>query len=102
MSPVPRCINRLSSTILLRDTDEKVINEFVRANCAEYYVLPPNFEFRGVTILLNTPMLLGFKIRKKKILIPFVKPCYGPMLFEVSAEDGDFEFLRSVLKKEQA
>lgn len=102
MSPVPRCINRLSSVILLKDTPEQAINDFVRTSCAEYYEIPPNFTFRGVTILLNNPMLLGFKIKRKKLLIPFVKPCYGPMLLEVNAEDGDFEFLRSELRKEQA
>ncbi len=57
---------------------------------------PPNFEFRGVTLLLNKPMLVGLKIKKKKILLPFVKPCYGPMLIEVKAEDGDFEVFRNV------
>ena len=30
--------------------------------------------------------------------MPFVKPM-GPKLFEVSAEDNDFEFLRSIPKK---
>jgi len=97
---VSRCINRLSSTIILKDTTEQEINDYIRNSCAEYYEVPPNFEFREVTILLDRPMLLGFKIRRKKILIPFVKPCFGPMLIEVDAEKGDFEYLRKMLGKE--
>ena len=85
----------------MKDTTEQAINEFVRTNCTEYYEIPPKFEFRGITILLDHPMLLGFRIKRKKILLPFVKPCYGPMLLEVNAEDGDFDFLRSKLRKEE-
>jgi hypothetical protein len=98
MFTAARCVNRLSSTILLKDTTAQEINEFVKNSCSEYYQIPPNFEFRGVTLLMNTPMLVGLKIKKKKILLPFVKPCYGPMLFEVKAEDGDFEVFRNVQK----
>jgi hypothetical protein len=96
MFTVARCINRLSSTILLKDTTEQAINEYVKNSCSEYYEIPPNFEFRGVTILLNKPMLAGLKIKKKKILLPFVKPCYGPILFELKAEEGDFEIFRTM------
>jgi hypothetical protein len=96
MITAARCVNRLSSTILMKDTTEQAINEYVKTSCAEYYEIPPNFEFRGVTLLLNKPMLVGLKIKKKKILLPFVKPCYGPMLIEVKAEDGDFEVFRNV------
>jgi hypothetical protein len=98
MITAARCVNRLSSTILLKDTTDQEINEFVKNSCSEFYEIPPNFEFRGVTLLMNRPMLVGLKIKKKKILLPFVKPCYGPMLFEVKAEDGDFEVFRNVQK----
>ena len=97
MSPVPRCINRVSSTIVLKDTPEQAINEYIKETCREYYEISPGFEFRGVTILLNNPMLLGFKIKKNRILLPFVKPCFGPMLIELNADDGDFEKLRNEL-----
>ncbi|MCE5299122.1 MAG: hypothetical protein LLF84_09290 [Methanoregulaceae archaeon] len=40
----------------------------------EYYEIPPGFEFRGVTILHNSPMLMGFKPKKSKILLPFINP----------------------------
>ena len=97
MTPVPRCINRLSSTIVIKDTTEQAINLYVKDSCREYYEMPPDFVFRGVNILLNNPMLVGFKLKRKKILLPFVKPCFGPMLIELDAEDGDFEFLRKTL-----
>ncbi len=42
-------------------------------------------------------MAMGFKRKKKKILMPFVKPCFGPMLVEVDAQDGDFESLKERL-----
>ena len=96
----PRCINRLSSTIILKDATEQEIDEYIRKSCTEYYEVPPDFEFRGVCILLNRPMLLGFKIKRKKILLPFVKPCFGPMLLEVDAEEEDFEYLRKMLGKD--
>jgi hypothetical protein len=95
-----RCINRLSSTIILKDVTEKEINDYIKNSCTEYYEIPPGFQFHGVTILLSRPMLLGFKIKRKKILLPFVKPCFGPMLVEVDAEEGDFEYLRKMLGKE--
>lgn len=97
MSPVPRCINRLSSTIVLKDTTEQAINEYVKESCREYYEVSPGFNYKGVTILLNNPMLVGLKLRKQKILLPFVKPCFGPMLIELNADDGDFDWLRKEL-----
>jgi hypothetical protein len=45
----------------------------------------------GVTILLNNPMLMGFKIKRNEILLPFVKPGFGPMLIELNSNSGDFE-----------
>ncbi|MDG6256898.1 MAG: DUF1894 domain-containing protein [Methanomicrobiaceae archaeon] len=65
-----RCVNRLGPNVLLRDTSEEAINTYVRENCKDYYEIPPNFVLRDVTILLHTPMLLGFKIRKKKSCPP--------------------------------
>jgi hypothetical protein len=81
----------------MKDTTEEAINKYVKESCKEYYELPPGFGFKGVTILLNNPMLVGFKLRKQKILLPFVKPCFGPMLIELNADDGDFDWLRKEL-----
>lgn len=97
MATPARCINKLRAKILLKDTTVATVNEYVRDVCSEWYDIPPNFEFRGITILLPVPMAMGFKRKKNKILMPFVKPCFGPMLVEVDAHDGDFESLKEKL-----
>lgn len=99
MATPARCINKLRAKILLKDTTVAKVNEYVRDACSEWYDIPPNFEFRGITILLPAPMAMGFKRKKKKILMPFVKPCFGPMLVEVDAQDGDFDSLKEALGK---
>jgi hypothetical protein len=81
----------------MKDTTEETINKYVKESCKEYYQLSPRLNSRGVTILLNNPMLVGFKLKKQKILLPFVKPCFGPMLIELTAGDGDFDWLRKEL-----
>jgi hypothetical protein len=92
-----RCVNRLDPTILLRDTSEQAINDYVREHCPECYEIPPDFEFRDVAISLNQPMLLGLDTGDGKILLPCVKRCAGPMLVAVDAGDGDFADLRARL-----
>lgn len=96
--PVPaRCINKLRAKILLKDTTVAKVDEYVKDACSEWYDIPPDFVFRGITILLPKPMAMGFKRKKNKILMPFVKPCFGPMLVELDAEAGDFDLLRERL-----
>lgn len=97
MAPQPRCINRIRGRIILKDTTEGAVSSFVKENCPEYYYVPPNFSFRGITLLLKEPMPLGFRRKKKKILVPFVKPCFGPLLVEVDAREEDFESLKKNL-----
>ncbi|MDH7510781.1 MAG: DUF1894 domain-containing protein [Methanolinea sp.] len=97
MVPQPRCINRIRGKVILKDTTKDAVASYVKENCPEYYLVPPGFSFRGVTLLLGEPMPLGLKRKKKKILVPFVKPCFGPILVEVDAKDGDFEYLREAL-----
>jgi hypothetical protein len=98
MAPEELCINRLWEAELLKKVTPKRVNAYVRRNCTEYYLMPPGFSFRGVTILLKSPMLVGLKPRKKKILMPYTKPCYGTMLFLLPAEEGDFKYLRKELR----
>ena len=59
--------------------------------------MPPGFEFWGITIQLKSPMLIGLVPESLTILLPFTKPCYGTMLYEIKAEDGDFSYIRSAL-----
>jgi hypothetical protein len=99
MAPASRCINNLGGCVLLRDTDEQAIDGYVREHCTECYEISPDFEFRDVAISLNRPMLMGFDLGGKKILLPCVKRCAGPMLIALDADDGDFEELRRKLRK---
>lgn len=91
MAAPARCINKLRARILLKDTTLAIVNGYVKDNCSEWYEIPPDFEFRGINIQLPAPAAMGFKRKKGKILMPFVKPCFGPMLIEVDAQEGDFE-----------
>jgi hypothetical protein len=97
MAPDAHCINRLRAGVVLKDTTEEAINEYIQGACPECYEIPPNFSFRGITILLKKPMLVGLKPRKKKILMPFVKQCFGPMLIEVNGTEEEFSYIRSTL-----
>jgi hypothetical protein len=100
MVSTERCINKLRAAVVLKDTTAEEINEYIRKNCAEYYEIPPNFRFKCITILLKSPMLVGFKKKKNKILLPFEKVCFGPVLYEINATDEDFEFIRNAVKKD--
>ncbi|MDD1716004.1 MAG: DUF1894 domain-containing protein [Methanolinea sp.] len=96
MAAPARCINKLRARILLKDTTLAIVNKFVQDNGSERYDIPPDFEFRGINIQIPTPAAMGFKRKKGKILMPFVKPCFGPMLVEVDARAGDFD---SIIEK---
>ncbi len=97
MVPEPHCVNRIKGKILLKDTTEEAVEAYVKENSSEWYYVPPGFTIRGITVLLKKPMPLGFKVKKKKLLIPFVKPCFGPVLVEADASDEDFMMLRESL-----
>ena len=102
MVSTERCINKLRAAVVLKDTTAEKINEYIRQNCTEYYEIPPDFRFKCITILMKSPMLVGFKKKKKKILLPFEKVCFGPVLYEINATDEDFEFIRAAVKKGEA
>jgi hypothetical protein len=92
-----RCINNLGGCVLLRDTDEQAIDRYVREHCSECYEISPDFTFRDVAVSLNQPMLLGFDVGERKLLLPCVKRCAGPMLIALDADEDDFEKLRARL-----
>ncbi len=83
------------------DVTPEQVDDYVRKHCREYYEMPPGFVFKDIRILLKTPMLVGLQIRKKRVLLPFTKPCpgYGTMLYEVTAKEADLDFIRSNLVK---
>ncbi|MCP1715934.1 hypothetical protein J2T58_001808 [Methanocalculus alkaliphilus] len=96
-----RCVNNFGGKVLLMDAKTNEVNEYVRKNTKEQYEMHPGFEFRGLKMLLSSPMLVGLKIKKKKIIFPFTKLCpkYGTILYEIDATDEDFDAIRSELKK---
>jgi len=93
----PHCVNRIKVKILLKDTTEEAVEAYVKENSSEWYYIPPGFTIRGITLLLKRPMPLGFKVKKKKLLVPFVKPCFGLVLVEADASNEDFMMLRESL-----
>jgi len=94
-----RCVNNLGGRVILSGASPDDVNNYVRENSKEYYEVISGFEFRDVRMLLRSPMLVGLKIKRQKILLPFTKPCYGTILYEIDAKAGDFDFLRSNLPK---
>ncbi len=97
MDQPARCINYLYSETVLKDVSGRKVNNYVRKHCSEYYLMPHGFAFRGIAIQLKSPMLVGFIPETQKILMPFTKPCYGTMLYEIVADKGDFTYIRSAL-----
>jgi hypothetical protein len=97
MAPEGLCMNRLWEAEILKNVTPRKVNAYIKRTCREYYEMPPGFLFRGIPILLISPMLVGLMPRKKKILMPYSKPCYGTMLFLLPEEEGDFAYLRKKL-----
>jgi hypothetical protein len=91
-----RCVNRLSGRLLLKDIPEDLIDEYVKKNSAVQILIQPGFIFRGVEVLLKRPMLLGIKRKKKLVLLPFTKPCYGTILLEVASNDEEIAELQTM------
>ena len=96
-----RCVNNLSGQVLLMDVTPEQVNAYVQKHCKEYYEIHPGFVFREIRMLLKTPMLIGIQNRKRRILLPFTKPCptYGTMLYGVAATEADLDFIRNNLVK---
>lgn len=101
MDPPARCVRYLHPEIILREVTGRKVNNYVKKHCNEYYLIPPGFVFRGTAIQLKSPMLIGIQPESSTILLPFTKPCYGTMLFEISADEEDFAFLRAALGDEK-
>jgi hypothetical protein len=99
--PETPCFNQLWSVIIMKNATVRKVNSYIRKTCREYYTLPPGFMFRDVPILLKSPMLVGILPKDAKILMPFTKPCYGTMLYELDAGEGDVSFLRAAFKNRQ-
>jgi hypothetical protein len=100
MDQPARCINYLFPETILKSVTVRIVNNYIRKNCSEYYRMPPGFAFRGIAIQLKSTMLVGFIPGSNIILMPFTKPCYGTMLYKIPADDGDYSYIRSALGEE--
>ncbi|HUU75309.1 MAG TPA: DUF1894 domain-containing protein [Methanoregulaceae archaeon] len=97
-----RCVKNMGGEFILMDTTPEQVNEYVRKHCREYYEIPPDVViFRDTRIILESPMLVGFKVKKGKILVPFTKRCMGSFLVEIDAAEEDFEFFRNWSEEKQ-
>lgn len=90
-----RCLKHIGEDYILSDVTPDEVNEYVKEHCEEHYEIPPDVViFRDTRIQLEAPMLVGFRVKKRKILVPFTKRCTGTYLVEVYARKEDFEFFR--------
>jgi Uncharacterized protein conserved in archaea len=91
-----RCLKHISEDYILSDATPDEVNAYIVEHCEEHYEIPPDVViFRETRILLECPMLVGFRRQKRKILVPFTKRCAGTSLVEVNARKKDFEFFRN-------
>jgi len=91
-----RCAKNLGGTIILEGAGPDQVNEYVRNTCTEYYeIIPDVVIFRNTRIELEAPMLVGFRVKDGKILLPFTKRCTGTVLIEIDAAEEDYAFFRT-------
>jgi hypothetical protein len=102
MDKSPCCIRYLCTGTILNNVTGRKVNNYIKKHCSEYYLMPPGFEFRNFVIQLKSPMLVGLLPESSTILMPYTKPCYGTMLYEIIAKEGDFAYLRSTLGEEKS
>jgi hypothetical protein len=93
---VLRCAKNLGGTIILEGARPDQVNEYVKNICEEYYEIPTDVViFRDTRIELEAPMLVGFRIKDRKLLLPFTKRCTGSVLIEIDATKKEFAFFRT-------
>ncbi len=95
--PLEPCFNRLWSEVLLKNTTPRRADTRVRKTCKEYYRIMPGFLFRGVSVLIEKPMLVGIDEEAGRIVMPFCKPCYGTSLYVIDSDSAEIEALRKAL-----
>lgn len=94
----PHCVNRLPARILIKDISIDEANEYIRRHAKENYEMPRDYAIRDVILLGKSPMVVGVKEKKRKVLFPFTKPCFGTAVMEMDATPEDIEKIRSDLK----
>lgn len=97
--PLEPCFNRLWSEEILRNVTPRRADNRVKKMCREYFPISPGYIFRDVTILLEKPMLCGIDEEKRRVLIPFRKPCYGTSLYAIDSDEQEMAALREAVGK---
>jgi hypothetical protein len=95
--PEDICFNRFWTEILLRNSTPRRCDNRVKKACREYYVISPGALFRGVPIQIPVPMLVGIDEEKKRLLVPFRKPCYGLSLYVIESDSREIGEIRKEL-----
>jgi hypothetical protein len=94
----PHCVNRLPARILVKDISMEEANEYIRLHAKENYEMPPDYAIRDVILLGKSPMVVGVREKKRKVLFPFTKPCFGTAVMEMDAAIEDIEKIRKDLR----
>ncbi|MDI9633387.1 MAG: DUF1894 domain-containing protein [Methanolinea sp.] len=95
--PQEACFNRFWSDIVLKNSTPEECDAEVKKKCREYYLVSPGYLFRGVPLKLPCPMLLGIKVKKKRLLVPYRKPCYGLSLYAIETDEEEIGEIRRTL-----
>ncbi|MBN1432391.1 MAG: DUF1894 domain-containing protein [Methanomicrobiaceae archaeon] len=90
-----RCVNKLCPEIINpKITPEEAI-KYIFKKSSEVYEMPEHYTIKGVSILGEAPLYVGFLKKKKEILFYFKKPCYSTMLLKTKGSDEEFEKIRT-------
>lgn len=96
----PHCVKRLPAKILVKDASAEEANEYIKKHAKEHYEIPPDYEIRNICILGESPMLVGIKEKKRKILFTFTRPCFGTDVLEMDTTPEEIATIRADLRKE--
>lgn len=94
-----RCVNKLRAEILEEEISPEAAVEYIKSNTSEVYEIPKGFTLKGITILGESPLYLGLKVKKKEIIFYFKKPCFGTYLMKIKGNEDDFAKIRTEGKR---
>jgi len=90
-----RCVNKLCPETINPDISREEAIEYIFKKAPEVWEMPEHYTIRGVNILGEDPLYVGFLKKKKEILFFFKKPCFGTMLLKTKGSEEEFEKIRA-------
>lgn len=90
-----RCVNKLCPDIIEADIKPEEAMKYIFKKASEVYEMPEHYTIKGVNILGETPLYVGFLKKRKEILFYFKKPCYGTILAKTKGSEEEFENIRA-------